>query len=58
MIAICEEFESRIFLWSSTVSELNYFSEHLPRAPAQPRRTILLCHVLELHYGSLYLNGL
>lgn len=57
MIAICEEFATRIFLWSSTVSESNYFSEHLPRAPARPKHTILLCHVLELHYGSLYLSS-
>lgn len=57
MIAICEEFQVRLFLWSSTVSESNYFSEHLPRPPVVPRHTILLCHVLELHYGSLHLNS-
>ena len=56
MIAICEAFQLRILLWSSTVSESNYFSEHSPRAPNAPLRTILLCHVLELHYGSLFLN--
>lgn len=40
-------------------SESNYYSEHLPRAPAAARaeRTIWLCHVLECHYGSVHPIG-
>jgi predicted DNA-binding WGR domain protein len=60
MKAITEEFGVRIFLWSSTVSESNYFSEHVPRAikaGAAPDRSLLMCHVLEVHYCSLRLKA-
>jgi hypothetical protein len=59
MKAITEAFGVRIFLWSSTVSESNYFSEHVPRAiktGAAPDRSLLMCHVLEVHYCSLRLK--
>jgi len=57
MKAITEEFGVRIFLWSSTVSDSNYFSEHAPRNVAKDakQRSLLMCHVLEVHYCSLLL---
>jgi hypothetical protein len=60
MKAITEAFGVRIFLWSSTVSESNYFSEHVPRAiknGTAPDRSLLMCHVLEVHYCSLRLKA-
>lgn len=60
MKAITEAFAVRIFLWSSTVSESNYFSEHVPRAiknGTAPDRSLLMCHVLEVHYCSLRLKA-
>lgn len=48
-------YKVKILLWSSTVSEDNYFSVHEPKN--EPSATLCMCHFLEVHYGSL-LNDL
>ena len=48
---IVEAYKVKILLWSSTVSEENYFSVHKPKG--EECATLCMCHFLEVHYGSL-----
>lgn len=53
MKGIVEVYRVKILLWSSTVSEANYFSVHHPRDEGSEVGTLCMCHFLEVHYGSL-----
>ena len=52
MKGIVEAFQVKVLVWSSTVSEKNYFSVHEPGKKGD-YPTLCLCHFLEIHYGSL-----
>eukprot|EP01091_Cochliopodium_minus_P014359 TRINITY_DN4867_c0_g2_i1.p1 TRINITY_DN4867_c0_g2~~TRINITY_DN4867_c0_g2_i1.p1 ORF type:complete len:498 (+),score=165.32 TRINITY_DN4867_c0_g2_i1:122-1615(+) len=54
--AITEVFGVRIILFSSTVSETHFISEHLPKNQSKDKDllpTLKICHFLEYHYQSL-----
>ena len=52
--SVCEVFGVRILLFSSTIDEKHYLSEHFPKNKENSSIPILrICHFLEYHYTSL-----
>lgn len=53
--AVCEVFGVRILLWSSTVNEDHFLSQHFPKGKehSYDGPVLKICHFLEVHYCSL-----